>query len=110
MSNHAMRDMICDLMHKAYSNLTDEDYQRIACLSGDAARGMTANLQSLVDGMASMISTHGQSPTGAGNFQDAESVSDLLLLIGGQLETILTMHEIETGAECRIARLRRGAS
>jgi hypothetical protein len=107
MSDHAIRDMVYNLLDKASSNLTDDELSNIACLSGETAKGMTAQLQSLVEGLGCLVSTDGRNKTGSGGFQDADSVSSLMFLIGSQLETILTLQELDDVAEGRLS-IRRG--
>ncbi len=106
MSNHAIRDMVCNLLDKASSNLTADELSNISGLSGETAKGMTARLQRIVEGIGSLVSTDGRNETGSGDFQDADSVSSLLFLIGSQLETILTLQELDHGAEGRLANRR----
>lgn len=107
MSDHAIRDMVYNLLDKASGSLTADELSNIACLSGETAKGMTAQLQTLVEGVACLVSTDGRNKSGSGAFQDADSVSSLMFLIGSQLETILTLQELDDAAAGRLA-IRRG--
>ncbi len=89
------------LMDKAADNLTPADLVMLAELT-DAAASEARRLAEVTGGIGSLVSNDGRTTTGAGSFQDADTVAALMWSLSHSFETVAAMAEVGSYAASRL--------
>ena len=89
------------LMDKAHDNLTPADWVKLTNLS-DAAAGEARRLAEVTSGIGCLVSNDGRTKTGAGSFQDADTVAALMWSMSHSFETVAAMAEVGSYAASKL--------
>lgn len=88
------RAVITELFQRSFDSMSQEDFKWFS-YAGEQAGVITFNLCHTISGIAGLLSCDKQ----AGNFQDGESVANLLWFIEDSLRTIDVLRDIGAQAE-----------
>ena len=89
------------LMDRASNNLTPSDWMMLAELT-DAAASEARRLAEVTSGIGCLVSNDGRTKTGAGSFQDADTVAALMWSMSHSFETVAAMAEVGSYAASKL--------
>ena len=99
-------DLLHGLFDRARDNLTADDLATLS-IAGEAAQLSMRFMADLCEGLACLVASDGDTEgMGAGNFQDARSVSNLLFLLGSVADQADGMLTLATAADNKLAAAR----
>ena len=101
-----MQQVLSTLYEKAKDNMTAKELESLGGKLTDDATTLARHMATISEGISCLVMEDAHHPSGAGNFQDADSVFRLLWALSVQFDTIAGMVEVGSEAAFRARVLR----
>lgn len=92
-------DALTSLYGHAKDHMTAAELREVGDALTDQAASLARRMDDVLQGIACLVSEDGKHKSGAGSFQDGESVFNLLCAMAQQFDTIAGMIEVGTEAK-----------
>ncbi len=105
-----MQQVLSTLYERAKDNMTAEELESLGFKLTDDPTTLARHMATISEGIGCLVVEDGHHPSGAGNFQDADSVFRLLWALSVQFDTIANMVFVGSEAKFRAEELRKAAT